>query len=117
MTVREVRRIAALARLRLEPEEAERMAPDMSAILTHMAVLGDADLDSAGPSGPQEGGEAARCGSGDAGGANSVPGKRNAEPDPLVRPLSRLAPDWRGGFFVVPRLPGVAGADDEPEGP
>lgn len=114
VTTAEIRRIAALARLRLDKGEAEFMARDMSTILDHMAVLGRADLGPVRTSGYPGGEEPARSGPEDAGEENLAGAPSKVEPDPLALPPSRLAPDWREGFFVVPRLPGVAGAPGEP---
>ena len=115
--IQEIRRIAALARLRLEEGEAARMARDMTAILDHMAVLGRAALES--PSAPDvpESEDAARPDGKDPDEAGQPAEAAETVPDPLARPLSRLAPDWREGFFVVPRLPGVTGASHEADGP
>lgn len=42
---------------------------------------------------------------------------RPMEPDPLTRLPEQFAPDWRNGFFVVPRLPAVQGrSDDDTDG-
>lgn len=116
VSIREIRRIAALARLRLEPEEAERLARDMSSILDHVAVLGRAAEPLAGVEVPGGRGESARPGGEDAREAAAAAPERETAPDPLAEPLARLAPDWREGFFVVPRLPGVAGGSGEPDG-
>jgi aspartyl-tRNA(Asn)/glutamyl-tRNA(Gln) amidotransferase subunit C len=43
ITEQEVRRVAELANLALTPEEATRMAQDMSAILTHIDKLNELD--------------------------------------------------------------------------
>ena len=113
VTKQEIRRIAALARLRLEKEEAGRMARDMSSILEHMTVLGEIAPQSAPTSGVPQG-EGSRRPLGDAPDGGGVPAEKGETmPDPLERPLSRIAPDWRDGLFVVPRLPGVAGAPGE----
>jgi aspartyl-tRNA(Asn)/glutamyl-tRNA(Gln) amidotransferase subunit C len=44
LTLDEVRRIARLARLRLSPEEEEAFAGQLSAILDHVAQLGELDV-------------------------------------------------------------------------
>jgi aspartyl-tRNA(Asn)/glutamyl-tRNA(Gln) amidotransferase subunit C len=44
LSLEEVRRIAALARLRLSPEEEETFRVQLSAILDHVAVLADLDV-------------------------------------------------------------------------
>ena len=111
--IREIHRIAALARLRLEQGEAERMARDVGTILDHMAVLGRTELQPAPRAGAAVDAESAQSGGDDPREVAASTLERVTAPDPLAEPLSRLAPDWREGFFVVPRLPGVAGAPDE----
>ena len=113
VTIQEIHRIAALAHLRLEQGEAERMARDMSSILDHMAVLGGVALEPSPASGVPRTGDSARPGREDSAGTGPPTEADETMPDPLERPLSRMAPDWRDGFFVVPRLPGVAGASGE----
>lgn len=116
VTIEEIHRIASLARVRLEQAEAKRMARDMSSILEHMAVLGGVALEPAPMSGvPQSEGSPRPLGE-DFDGTGSRAGEGEKTPDPLERPLSRIAPDWRDGLFVVPRLPGVAGAPGEGDG-
>ena len=44
LSLEEVRRIAALARLRLSPEEEERFAGQLSAILDHVRLLAELDV-------------------------------------------------------------------------
>ncbi|HVO19423.1 MAG TPA: Asp-tRNA(Asn)/Glu-tRNA(Gln) amidotransferase subunit GatC [Anaeromyxobacter sp.] len=44
LSLEEVRRIAALARLRLSPEEEERFAGQLSAILDHVRLLEELDV-------------------------------------------------------------------------
>ena len=113
VTIQEIHRIAALAHLRLEPGEAERMACDMSSILEHMAVLGGVALEPSQASGVPRSGDSPWPGGEDSPGTGPPAEADETMPDPLERPLSRMAPDWRDGFFVVPRLPGVAGASGE----
>jgi hypothetical protein len=113
VTIQEIHRIAALARLRLEPGEAERMAGDMSSILEHMAVLGGVALEPSPASAVPRTGDSAPPGGDDSAETDPSAEPDRTVPDPLELPLSRMAPDWRDGLFVVPRLPGVAGASDE----
>lgn len=113
VTIREIHRIAALARVRLEQGEAKRMARDMSSILEHMAVLGGVALEAAPTPDVPRSETSPRPTGEDPDGTGSPAGERETTPDSLDRPLSRMAPDWRDGFFVVPRLPGVAGASAE----
>lgn len=91
ISLEEVRHIAALARLGLDDTQAESMAIELSSILEHMQVLAQVDGDS-------EGAHVAET-------DRAMP----LRPDsgvaiPLVRTLSDLAPEFRDGFFLVPRL-------------
>jgi aspartyl-tRNA(Asn)/glutamyl-tRNA(Gln) amidotransferase subunit C len=84
-------RIAALARLRLTPEEVERLTEQLNGILEHVERLMamDVDPDSVPPLAlpPAPAGRA------------DVP-----DADPLARPLAELAPGWREGYFTTPRV-------------
>ena len=115
VTIREIHRIAALARVRLDQGEAKRMARDMSSILEHMAVLGGMAPEPAPASGVPKGEGSMRPFGEALDGSGPRSGEGATTPDPLDRPLERIAPDWRDGLFVVPRLPGVAGAPGERE--
>ena len=94
----EVRRIAALARLRIEGEEADRLARDLTLILDHIETLAQADVSVAPAVESMTEGPA----------PYRDPG---VEADPLVWSAETFAPEWRDGFFVVPRLPGVEGME------
>ena len=87
----EVARIATLAKLELTLEETREMSAQLSSILGHMDALGRVDV---------EGAPAV------AGVTDTPAPVRHDEvgADPLSRPASEVAPDWRDGFFVVPRL-------------
>lgn len=83
----DVRRVAELARLRLSEEELEVFTPQLADILDHIDQLGEL------------------------GGGTSAADDRRAplrddvvDPDPLAFPPERLAPEWRDGLFIVPRL-------------
>lgn len=93
--------IAALARLRLEPEEAARLADELSGILAHMEALDEVDV-----SGVE----------GIGGMADWPAPEREGEgaPDPLGLSPSELAPAWEEGFYVVPRLPALDAGAGEP---
>lgn len=89
----EVRHVARLARLELEEDEVGRLADELGRILDHFDELREAELDDV--PGPD----------GDGGGLRpDVPSS-----DPMAAGPGRAAPDWRDGFFVVPRLPGMEG--------
>ena len=86
----QVEKVAALARLRLEPAEAEQLAHDLGEILDHVAQLGE--LDPAAPASAPE----------------APPPLR---PDRIEPGLTRdealyNAPAAKDGFFTVPRLLG-----------
>lgn len=96
----EVERIAALAKLRLEDDEADRLTEEMNRILEHAARLRGLAVDATEADADT--------------GPDLTSGTRSAgaeEPDELLRPPGSFAPDMREGFFVVPPPPGVA--DDE----
>ena len=116
VSIQQIRHIAALARLRLDPEEAERMARDMSSILEYMAVLGAVALEPE-PTPDSSGRDDSMLSGGAPTGRASQPsGRGKTEPDPLASPPSAFSPEWRDGYFVVPRLPGVSGRGGEPGG-
>lgn len=87
----EVARIATLAKLQLAPDEAVEMSRQLSSILGHMDALARVDVaDVAAVASVTE---------------TAAPVRRDAiAPDALVRDAGEEAPDWREGFFVVPRL-------------
>lgn len=114
--------IAGLARLELEPGEAEDLTEDLNEILRHVDELREASAEPGERAAPtaeahREGGAPLRDG-------------RSDRPDRLERSPSEAAPEWSDGFFVVPKLPAVdadvssgeekadeaGGADDGPAG-
>lgn len=107
----EVRRIAGLARLELEEDEVERLAEEMGRILDHVDELREVVLDDhREPEPPPElDGEPPDPAS------DARPTLRPdvPSPDPMAAGPERAAPDWRDGFFVVPRLPAMEGPDGE----
>ena len=105
VTPDEVRRMAELARLELDGDEADELLEDLNGILEHMESLAGADVE---PAGDDE--EAHREGP-----APLRDGSEGA-PDRLTRSPEELAPAWEEGFFVVPRLPAVEGGEEEGEG-
>ena len=86
-------RTAALARLRLTPEETERLVVQLNGILEHVEQLMAIAVDTA--SAPPLA-------------LPPVPARRAdvPDPDPLQRPLAELAPGWREDYFTVPRVLG-----------
>jgi aspartyl-tRNA(Asn)/glutamyl-tRNA(Gln) amidotransferase subunit C len=91
----DVLHVAALARLAVDHDEAERLATELTGILEHMDALRTADLSGVPPMAG-------------AAGAREAPPAR-AEPDLLVTPPADTAPGWQDGFFTVPRLPHASG--------
>lgn len=89
----DVLRVAALARLRLEPAEVERFTAQLNSILDHIGALGRAQ------------GAAPRAGE-----PADWPAPQRDDsgaPDALAFPPAHLAPAWEDGFFAVPRLPAL----------
>lgn len=93
-----IRQIAELARLRLSEAETERLTRDCGAILEYFETIREIESDD----------------------TSTVSTERPAplredrpDGDPLQIPLSAMAPEWRGGYFVLPRLPAM---DTEDEG-
>ncbi|MFO7892952.1 MAG: aspartyl/glutamyl-tRNA amidotransferase subunit C [Longimicrobiales bacterium] len=104
----DVRRIAALAALRLDDDEADRLTRDLNDILGHFEVLRDADTGGHGGTG----GHGETEGHGGTEGASLRPDEPGA--DPLARGAGDGAPDFRDGLFTVPRLASHAGEEDGP---
>jgi aspartyl-tRNA(Asn)/glutamyl-tRNA(Gln) amidotransferase subunit C len=97
VTREQVLHVAALARLRLSPEEVERFTGQLNDILEHFGELSSADLAGTLPE-P----------------ATSWPSPMRSDaapPDPLALPPSALAPAWEAGFFTVPRLAALDTSD------
>ena len=84
---------AALARLRLHPDELERLEAQLNGILGHIEQLLAIDVDTS-STGPFS--------------LPPAPAGRVDEPaaDALLHPLAELAPEWRDGYFTVPRVIG-----------
>lgn len=90
-----VKRIAKLAHLALDDAEVASMAKELSAILAYVEAIREVDLDGVEPlaiaaerSDPLREDDPAAC-------------------DPLLDPPQALAPEWRDGFFLLPRLPAL----------
>jgi aspartyl-tRNA(Asn)/glutamyl-tRNA(Gln) amidotransferase subunit C len=107
VTEHDVRHVAALARLRLEPDRVPALARELSGILGHMDVLSKVDTRNVPPAAGVS--------------AGGTPLRDDAGPAiPLARPIAEFAPAVRDGFFLVPRLAshaaaGAAAADGEEE--
>ena len=87
----EVRHVATLARLGIDPERIPTIAAELNGILAHMDVLSKVDTSAVGPI----------TGIGAAGTPLRVDGGNQI---PLARPREAFAPDMREGFLLVPRL-------------
>lgn len=85
---RDVRHVAQLARLGLDPARVEALVHELNGILAHMDAL----------AGAGEGVEENGAGAASALRADSGPQL------PLAIPRESFAPDTRDGFFLVPRL-------------
>ena len=97
----DVRRIARLARLRLSEAEAETLGRDLNDILVYVDILATVPMDEMSLPDPTRISTPERV-AGDGG------------PDVLLEPMSRYAPDFRDGFFVVPSPPSL-GTERAPE--
>jgi len=96
----EVTRIAELARLRLDSDEADRLTTELNGILEHMKILRGLP-----GVGPEE-----RAGPG---ALRSTRASEEGEPDVLRTRPGDFAPIWASGFFVVPPPPGVHREEDD----
>jgi aspartyl/glutamyl-tRNA(Asn/Gln) amidotransferase C subunit len=95
--------IAALARLRFDGEELERITGEMNQVLGHVEALKSLEIDDVPASGPDP-----LEGEGDA-----TRGPAADLPDELRLDLPALAPQAQDGFFLVPPLPGVHAGEGE----
>ena len=94
VTSAEVVAVAALARLRLAPEEVERLTGELNEILAHVAELEAVDV---------SGVEAATVAA-----EGAAPLRPDAVlPDAPALDPAAIAPQWQDGFFLVPRLPAL----------
>lgn len=117
----EVRRIADLAKLRLDEEEVDRLADEMSRILGHaerLRGLPRAEDESSEADGLERAEDATSEGGGPERAPETVSGGPDpafGRPDPLARPPESFAPSMRDGFFTVPPPPGVSTGEAEPD--
>lgn len=110
----EVRRIADLAKLDLDDEEADRLTGEMNRILEHAERLRSLDAHEATAAPGDEG----RADADASGTAAAEPGSVDAPsgPDPLLRPPDAFAPEMIEGFFAVPPPPGVVADESDAVG-
>jgi aspartyl-tRNA(Asn)/glutamyl-tRNA(Gln) amidotransferase subunit C len=91
VTRNDVQHIAQLARLSVSETEAEGLVAQLNGILSHIDALSSVDTAGITPaSGVGAGGTPLRQDTG--------------SPVPLQNPISSFAPEFRDGFFLVPRL-------------
>ena len=88
----DVRHVAALARLAIEPTRLPSLVKELNGILEHMEVLSAVD---AGRPMADGGGETP---------ATPMRSDLEGTPVPLERSREDFAPSMRDGFFLVPRL-------------
>lgn len=87
----DLRNVAELARLQLDPARIPALVAELNTILSHVDALSKVKTE-----GAQE-----AVGVGDGG----MPLREDKGPPiPLARDLAAFAPDMRDGFFLVPRL-------------
>jgi aspartyl-tRNA(Asn)/glutamyl-tRNA(Gln) amidotransferase subunit C len=87
-----LKKIAELARLELSEEEATRLTRDCQAILEYFEAIRQIDSEADASEGVER----------------SAPLRQDiVDCDPLEDPLRDLAPLWRDGYFVLPRLPAM----------
>lgn len=91
VTIKDVRHVAALARLGLTDETAAALTKDLNSILEHMDALAKVKTEGVSDD-PGVGSEAMRL-RGD-----------EIAPMPLASRLDAFAPEMRDGLFLVPRL-------------
>jgi aspartyl-tRNA(Asn)/glutamyl-tRNA(Gln) amidotransferase subunit C len=96
---KDLEKVAGLARLQLSRDEAERLTRDCRSILRYFQVVRDADVAGTRPLGALE---------------HAAPLRDDCvDSEPLDHPLHEIAPAWRDGYFILPRLPAMdAGARD-----
>ena len=88
----DVRHVASLARLAIDPERLPSLVKELNGILEHMEVLGGVETG--------DGGRETE----DSAGAVTPLRPDGGEPIALVVPREAFAPAMRDGFFLVPRL-------------
>ncbi len=87
----DVRHVAELARLALEPERVRLLAAELNSILSHMEVLAAVDTSGIDLHARDD--------------DDGMPLRDDTGPQlPLARPRDAFAPESRDGFFLVPRL-------------
>jgi aspartyl-tRNA(Asn)/glutamyl-tRNA(Gln) amidotransferase subunit C len=104
MTIKrtDIEKVAKLARLELDDEELDALTHDCRSILEFFETIRDVDVEGATPTGALE---------------HPAPTRDDrVDHDRLERPPAEMAPDWREGYFVLPRLPALDGGDAAADG-
>jgi aspartyl-tRNA(Asn)/glutamyl-tRNA(Gln) amidotransferase subunit C len=89
VSVDDVKKMAALARVVVSDERLPALAQELSGILGHMTVLETVDISGL---------------DADSAGSESLLRTDQGPAIPLAEALGRFAPQMRDGFFIVPRL-------------
>lgn len=111
----QVHRVARLARLELSEEEVERLAEELGRVLSRFADLEAAESGEGPPRvgrGEPGTGAGGTPPNGDDPGGEPPPRPDRPGADSLARDPGSLAPEWREGFFLVPRLEALGEGDD-----
>ena len=91
----QVLRIAQLAEIDVAPDDVDTLAAQLDRIVEYVAQLEKLPGGEEQPFIP---------------GPSRLAWREDAvRPAPLARPPAELAPEWRDGYFVVPRLAGMEG--------
>jgi aspartyl-tRNA(Asn)/glutamyl-tRNA(Gln) amidotransferase subunit C len=103
VTEDDVRHVARLARLGIDPARVDLLVRELNGILTHMEVLRAVPADAATPGDPR---------------GPSLPLRPDEGPPlSLAIPLPSFAPEPRDGFLLVPRLATHEQGKDDGESP
>ena len=94
ITAEDLARLARLAELDVPTGEAERLARQLDGIVAYVGQLGTLGGSPAAPAGGIEG---------------ATLREDRIDPILLDRPPADIAPEFRDGFFLVPRLPAMDG--------
>ncbi|HET7274786.1 MAG TPA: Asp-tRNA(Asn)/Glu-tRNA(Gln) amidotransferase subunit GatC [Longimicrobiaceae bacterium] len=92
----DVRRLAALARIRLGDDEVQSLSDDLTSILRVLLPLDSLDVSELAGRPPVDAEQIATTLRPD-----------EVAPTHVHRPLTELAPSWREGFYTVPRIPAL----------
>ena len=95
----DLEKVAALARLRLGSDEVARLTRNCQAILDYFEAIRGAGVSGVHPAGTLD---------------HATPLREDrVDVEPLLRPLEAMAPEWREGYFTLPRLPAMDGGESD----